>query len=1762
MPDPETDLVLCEVCVRQISGEGKCVTKCDVAHQCMLCFGIMDQAMIDEVGERVLEELKSSPYDSNSFILALSLPVGQTLREILISKLRPDFNGTLVSVPFKVRNIDGYLKKLGSYSGKRPTLSSDLQLTIVFDQDEMDLTDFAFLSKAFPNNFRTPKRGRENSLDNKNQYSKQQLQQITSRLNLDIARKYVFKSPTRRCAFKLLFERDPVYIAGRYCKYSRCIPQSPWSEEKDAPRETHFNANECRFVTSGREDIDVRMLGTGRPFVVELKNCRTTESARGLNYIDTLMALEKRINIDKEVKVNSLTRVSRDVAEKLNVGEEDKRKQYCAYCYSILPISDENFDKAKKKTPFKIVQKTPVRVMKRRSLLDRERTIHSMSFLKLDSHHFSVRLETQAGTYIKEFVHGDFGRTHRSLAELLGVEHGELDILELDVENMGESFGHVEGPQPKPSRFQFVPVPGEFTRGRWKCRDSYRPYAETLEFEKNKTKEETNPDKISVFFKLKQINDPNEISSTIQVTSVENNAQEVVEDTNLTDSIIITRKNGVTIVRKTSGSLSSDSYDKIRELSIDDFEQKAGKAPRVPPTPMNTPPATMTEPVNGDSLSSVRNPKVQSIFETSTPLSTSIHDTDTLKLQEILDTTTYSAIVCVSEDSNVVPSTDCSHNDDLVCPISTIEPTFQVIQTEDSKNMSMDSVKNVIEVQTDKLDQVVQVETPSSVMITVSAALEKKENGNDAAGSVNSLDICGIPITAPPTAPHSTPYGTPKETQRSPTFDETFSNGIPPIIVSATVNSSSSTESPLPIDNKIEQAMELVKTHLTYAVREEVDTLRSTIAELEYQMREFQFECNYYRQNCSQEIVDQANTFVRQQMAKFQPPSRRTTSTVVNSLDGTTPVFSVNSSNTSTHMRNLQTQIQQIKIVPTQITKPTPSTRNKIGNNCIHVIVMVATVLMVAEKPMLAESIANLLSDGKAKKRKGWNGVCSVSEYISDFQGKNANFKVTSTCGHVMSLDFPQKYNNWEKVDPAELYCAPIVKNEANSKMKMKDYLALEGKNADYLVLWLDCDKEGENICFEVIDAVRSSSSKSEQDFMRNVYRAHFSAITEKDIKAAMRSLGRPNENISQSVDVRQELDLRIGCAFTRFQTKFFQGKYGDLDSNVISYGPCQTPTLEWDRGRVFDSEVARLFLERVKCSKMCTVTAVNKKESLKEKPRALNTVELMRVASSALGLSPSTTMHIAEKLYTQGYISYPRTETTAYPINFDLNGTLKVLTGDKKWGATAIRVLSEGIQRPKSGVDKGDHPPITPMKLNTGSLSGDMARIYEYIAQHFIATLMKPCIYEVTTVKLVCSEEEFTLLGKTPIEPGFTLVMPWMNIEDESKIPQSLATVGATAVLHDAQLSARETVPPGYLTESELITLMEKHGIGTDASIPVHINTITQRNYVTVDTGRRLVPTRLGQCLVRGYWNVDPELVLPSMRAELETQLNLVATGEVNYIDVKNHALKMFNMKFQYFVNNIAAVDTLFEASFTTLSHAGKPFSRCGKCRRYMKLVQTKPQRLFCPTCQDTYSVPNDRGGVLKVIGDHKCPLDDFDIVLWQGPGGKLARSYTFCPFCYNNKPFENMPESSGCDKCYHPSCSFSMNSTGICTCLQNCEGGIMLLDPQSHPKWRLTCNKCPSVVTLFEGASKVKVNTSKQCGECGAQFIRAELKENKDELRGTFDGCIFCEATKMYPEEINLNHAFLSEESRQKNTQQRRGKFDGRKRGSRGRGRGRGSS
>ncbi|VUZ53848.1 unnamed protein product, partial [Hymenolepis diminuta] len=821
-------------------------------------------------------------------------------------------------------------------------------------------------------------------------------------------------------------------------------------------------------------------------------------------------------------------------------------------------------------------------------------------------------------------------------------------------------------------------------------------------------------------------------------------------------------------------------------------------------------------------------------------------------------------------------------------------------------------------------------------------------------------------------------------------------------------------------------------------------------------------------------------------------------------------------------------------------------------------------VLMVAEKPSLAEALAKIMSHGKHSSRKGSNGACSVHEWNGNFRGESVHFKMTSVCGHVMTLDFNGRYNKWDAVDPIELFTAKVEKREANPKLNMINFLQKEAKGASSLILWLDCDKEGENICFEVIDAVSHIIGPQAR-----IYRAHFTAVTDHEVQGAMQNLRQPNKNEALSVDARQETDLRIGCAFTRFQTRFFQGKYGDLNSRLVSFGPCQTPTLgfcvkrhdriqsfkpetfwriaasivanengdrlplAWNRDRLFDKEAATVFLNAVSGADKAIVVDVSRKVKVKQRPQGLNTVELLRVASAALGIGPHSAMAVAERLYTSGFINYPRTESTAYPPSMDLKALLRQHVNHPRWGSVVREMLDSGYYHsPRAGHNAGDHPPIAPMRCTT-ELSGDAARIYDYVAQHFIATLMPDCKYETTTVVLSIGDEKFTTRASRVIDPGYTRIFTWQAVgstvavegQDEEEcdgpeitLPAALTTPGSSFPLGEKpRLVEGQTGPPNYLSEAELITAMEKHGIGTDASIPVHIENIVERAYVEILPGRRLKPTPLGVVLVHGYHSIDSELVLPHMRRAVEEQLNHIATGQADFRAVLQFVLALFTTKYRYFVQHIAAMDQLFEVSFSSLSDCGRPLTRCGKCRRYLKLVESLPHRLHCPFCADTYSVPQN--GSIRPYKETKCPLDDFELILWtQGAKGK---SMVFCPYCYTNPPFPGQWRNSGCANCPHPSCQFSLAINGVDACTE-CPRGTLVLDDAHAPKFRLCCNHCSAII-LFSDAVKSASVRNATCEQCTARHLTLQIDTNKlknsncqgdgeNEIPSKFTGCVFC--------------------------------------------------
>lgn len=249
------------------------------------------------------------------------------------------------------------------------------------------------------------------------------------------------------CGLRVLSWRNPVYVGGRYLKYSRSLSQSRWvvgservgvssvEEELASAVVPGFQADGHKFQAAGREDIDVRMLGNGRPFLLEILN------ARVLPPPNLIQEMERKINSSKNkwVAVRRLQRVGGEAAEIMREGEADKQKEYCALVWVSRPITEEDKQMLEGKKNMSISQKTPIRVLHRRSALTRPRIIHRMACEEISGNpnFFVLRLTTQAGTYVKEFVHGDFGRTQPNLASLLG---RDVDILQLDVTDIKMDF--------------------------------------------------------------------------------------------------------------------------------------------------------------------------------------------------------------------------------------------------------------------------------------------------------------------------------------------------------------------------------------------------------------------------------------------------------------------------------------------------------------------------------------------------------------------------------------------------------------------------------------------------------------------------------------------------------------------------------------------------------------------------------------------------------------------------------------------------------------------------------------------------------------------------------------------------------------------------------------------------------------------------------------------------------------------------------------------------------------------------------------------------------------------------------------------------------------------------------------------------------------------------------------------------------------------------------------------------------------------------
>ncbi|MCS7120158.1 MAG: tRNA pseudouridine(54/55) synthase Pus10 [Nitrososphaerota archaeon] len=245
-----------------------------------------------------------------------------------------------------------------------------------------------------------------------------------------------------------------LYIMGRYRKLVRGIPQSRWicsecrgvgcqkcggtgriyqesvEELIGKPILDATHGSDFAFHGAGREDVDARMLGRGRPFIIQIKKPRKRS-------ID-LSEIEKAINTSAngKIEVRNLKFVNRNMVKRIKTAESAP-KTYKVIVKFDREITDEEIDKLSSSLSETIVhQQTPLRVIRRRSDKVREKKIYETRIKRISPNTILMRIRCQGGLYVKELVTGDNGRTRPSVSEIIGAraEPIDLDVMEVSYE--------------------------------------------------------------------------------------------------------------------------------------------------------------------------------------------------------------------------------------------------------------------------------------------------------------------------------------------------------------------------------------------------------------------------------------------------------------------------------------------------------------------------------------------------------------------------------------------------------------------------------------------------------------------------------------------------------------------------------------------------------------------------------------------------------------------------------------------------------------------------------------------------------------------------------------------------------------------------------------------------------------------------------------------------------------------------------------------------------------------------------------------------------------------------------------------------------------------------------------------------------------------------------------------------------------------------------------------------------------------------------
>ena len=724
---------------------------------------------------------------------------------------------------------------------------------------------------------------------------------------------------------------------------------------------------------------------------------------------------------------------------------------------------------------------------------------------------------------------------------------------------------------------------------------------------------------------------------------------------------------------------------------------------------------------------------------------------------------------------------------------------------------------------------------------------------------------------------------------------------------------------------------------------------------------------------------------------------------------------------------------------------------------------------------------------------EGWRGVTADGELIpADVPDGLARPPYKSKRKPYLADGIDLK--GWKIASLPYLVWAPIEKLPAEKEIIRA--LKNLAKKADSVIIGTDFDREGELIGSDALRQIREVAPAVP------VSRARYSAFTRAEIDQAFTHLVELDQDLADAGESRQYIDLIWGAVLTRYLTA---ARWSGL-GNVRSAGRVQTPTLalvvERERERLafkpedywviqgqaekdgdaagpfrvthatarfWDQAAAETAFSHVTDATQGRVTAVERKSRTQRPPAPFNTTSL-QAAAAAEGLSPARTMRLAESLYMDGLISYPRVDNTVYPKSLDLRECVRMLSTVPTYGSVCHELLKQDkLTATRGKQETTDHPPIYPTApASPDSLQPAEWKLYNLIARRFLATLMGPATIEGTKVTIGVAGEPFTVSGSVLASPGFRAAYPY-GLKKDDQLP-ALAE-GDVVSVSDMELLAKQTEPPARYSQGKLIQEMEKRGLGTKSTRASIIDTLYERRYFKNDP---IEPSQLGMAIIDALTTYAPRITSPDMTAELEQDMTHVADGAETQEQVVTHSRALLAGLMDALVEHTDDLSEQIADAVTADAKIGV-CPKCGKDLVVKSSAKTRGSFVGCmgwPDCDVTYPLP-------------------------QGKISALEGEAAVCPECGAPRVKVQPFRSRAYETCVNPACPTNREpdvDVGACpACAEAGRSGRLIAHKSEKSGKRfIRCTNYDDCGTSYPLPARGKLEaTGETCPDCGAPLV-----------------------------------------------------------------------